>query len=87
MRVVIADTMVLKKPQPRVESVNLSGAMVRQGENLHHGQRPAYPLRHRGAGAYDAKSAKPVLKHPANKSDRGGNYGSRNDNGMGWGDA
>ena len=87
MMAVIADTMVLKEPQPRVESVSLSGAMARQGENLHHGQRPAYPLRHRGAWAHGAKSGELVLKHPANKPPRGGNYGSRNVHGMGWGHA
>ena len=32
-----------------VEGVSLSGAMVRQGGSLHYGQRPAYPLRYRGA--------------------------------------
>jgi hypothetical protein len=48
-------TMAPKQPQPRVEGVNLSGAMARQGGSLHHGpgdarrRTPAYPLRHRGA--------------------------------------
>jgi len=41
--------MVPKEPQPRVEGLRLSGAMAWQGGNLYHGQRPAYPLRHRGA--------------------------------------
>jgi hypothetical protein len=38
-------TMAPQEPQPRVEGVSLSGAMARQGEGLHHGQRHSTPHR------------------------------------------